>query len=68
MEKTIKNDIFDYVSTFEVKISLRNEDKDVTFTQFGNRAACEAIFNIYNNLDKTNQDKIEKLLKETEVL
>ena len=56
--------MFDYVSTYEAKISVRNEDNNVRFTRFGNRAACEAIYNIYDSLDDENKKIISLIFKD----
>lgn len=75
MEKEKQNKlVFDYVSTHEAiianKIRERDGDIKVTFTTFGNRAACQAIteiiemlINDYSTHDIINMMKNKKLLK-----
>ena len=48
----IKEEIFNFISTHESNdIRNRDEDIDIRFTTFGNRAGCKALFDVIEMLD-----------------
>lgn len=67
MNKDIKEEIFDFISTHESKISheMRERDKDikVRFTTFGNRAGCRAVYDIIEMLDIDTKSKVIEMMK-----
>lgn len=58
----IKNKIFDFISTHEAIVSndMRNKDENINvrFTTFGNRAGCNALYDIISLLDDNAKSKV----------
>ena len=70
--ENIKKEIFDFISTHESIISheMRNRDENiqVRFTTFGNRAGCRAVYDIIKLLDEDMKLKIVEMMKNKRVL
>lgn len=63
----MKNDVFNIVSKYEAMVAneIHKYDNhiDVRFTTFGNRAACNLLYDTLMLLDSENQNKIINTLK-----
>jgi len=70
MEK-LKEEIFNFISVHEAIISHEMKDKDeninVRFTTFGNRAACRAVYDIFQLLDDDMKVKVIEMMKNKKV-
>jgi hypothetical protein len=68
----IKEEIFKFISTHEAIVSndMRNRDEDieVRFTTFGNRAGCKAIYDIIQILDDDTKSKVLELMRNKRVI
>lgn len=68
----IKEEIFNFISTHESIVSndMRNRDEniDVKFTTFGNRAGCKAVYDIIQMLDNDMQLKVVQMMRDKRVL
>lgn len=68
----IKEEIFNFVSIHESIVSndMRNRDEniDVRFTTFGNRAGCKAVYDIIQMLDNDMQLKVVQMMRDKRVL
>lgn len=68
----IKNEIFEFISTHEAQISndmkRRDENIEVKFTRFGNRAGCKAVYEIIEMLDDDMKLKVVEMMRSKRVL
>ncbi len=68
----IREEIFNFISTHEAQVSVDMKKKDdlieVSFTTFGNRAGCKAIFEIISVLDDQNLIKVLEMMKKKRVV
>ena len=69
--KNIRQDIFEFISTHECIVSndMNNKDEDikVTFTTFGNRAGCHALYDVIELLDNDTKLKVVGMMKNKKV-
>lgn len=67
----IKEEIFNFISTHESQISYdmskKDENIEVRFTTFGNRAACKAIYDIIQMLDDETKLKVIEMMRNKHV-
>ena len=72
MSKDIKEEIFEFISTHEAQISYemkeRDEDINVRFTTYGNKAGCRAILDVLNELDDETQKKVLEMMRNKKVM
>jgi len=63
----IKEEIYNFISKHEAQLScdLKNKDEDieVRFTRFGNRAGCRALYDVMQMLDEDTQYKVIEMMK-----
>lgn len=62
----LKEEIYYYVSKHENEVTSEFHERgieDVRFTNFGNRAACKALYEVISSLPEDIQTNIVKLMK-----
>jgi hypothetical protein len=68
----IKEEIFNFLSTHEAQVSHDIKEKDdnieVTFTTFGNRAGCRALYDVILMLDDEMKLKVIEMMKNKRVI
>ena len=68
----IKEEIFDFISTHESQISHDMREKDdninVRFTTFGNRAGCRAIQEVIQMVDEDTKIRIVEMMRSRRVV
>lgn len=68
----IKKDIYNFMAKHEAIVSNEmnkvDEDIKVTFTKFGNRAGCKAIYDIIQLLDDDTKIKVVEMMQNKHVL
>lgn len=68
----IKDDIFEFISIHENIVTnnmkIRDEDIDVRFTTYGNRAGCSALYDVITMLDDETQLKVVDMMKNKRVI
>lgn len=68
----IKEEIFNFISTHEAQVSHDMNKKDenikVSFTTFGNRAGCKAVYDIIQMLDDGMKLKAVEMMRNKRVL
>lgn len=71
MKKSIKEEIFNFISTHESIIAhdmhQRDENIDVRFTTFGNRAGCKALYDVITMLDDDTKAKVLEMMKNKKI-
>ena len=64
--------IYDFISTHEAtvahKIHIKEPDRTVDFTRYGNTAGRKALFDVINMLDKETQTSVIEMMKSKRVL
>lgn len=69
--KNIKEEIFTFISKHEGIISIemheKDEDINVRFTTFGNRAGCRAVYEVISMLDDDTKLKVLEMMKNKRV-
>ncbi len=67
----IKEEAFNFMSTHEAIISrdMRKIDEDiqVRFTTFGNRAGCRAVYDIIEMLDDDTKAKVIEMMRNKKI-
>ena len=67
----IKEEAFKFISTHEAIISrdMRKIDEDiqVRFTTFGNRAGCKAVYDIIEMLDDDTKVKVIEMMRNKKI-
>ena len=62
----IKEEIFNFISTHETQVSRdmksKDENIDVRFTTFGNRAGCRAVYDVIQMLDDDMKLKVVDMM------
>jgi len=68
----IKEEIFNFISTHEAQVSVDMKKKDdqieVSFTTFGNRAGCRALYDVISMLDDQTRSKVLTMMKNKRVV
>lgn len=63
----IKEAIFRFLSSHEANVAhdirKKNKFSEVTFTRFGSRAGCEAIYDIIEILDEETKIKVLEMMR-----
>ena len=69
--ENIKEEIFHFISTHECIISneihKRDQDINVRFTTFGNKAGCKAVYDVISLLDEDTKLKVIEMMKNKRV-
>lgn len=64
----IKEEIFNFISKHESIVShemkQKDEDIKVTFTTFGNRAGCKALYEVIEFLDDDTKSKVIEMMNQ----
>jgi hypothetical protein len=67
----IKEEIFNFISTHEAQVSHDMDKKDenikVTFTTFGNRAGCRAVYDVIQMLEDDMKLKVVDMMRNKRV-
>lgn len=67
----IKEEIHYFISIHEAQISYemkkRDENIDVRFTTYGNRAGCRAVYDIIKMLDDDKKAMVLKMMKDKKI-
>ena len=68
----IKEEIFDFISTHEAQVSRdmrkKDDDIDIRFTTFGNRAGCKAVYDVIEMLDEDMKLKVVEMMRNKRVV
>jgi hypothetical protein len=68
----IKEEIFNFISIHEAIVShdmkQRDEDIEVRFTTFGNRAGCKAVYDILQMLDDDKKLKVIEMMRQKRIM
>ena len=68
----IKEEIFNFISTHEAQVSRdvksKDEDIDVRFTTFGNRAGCRAVYDVIQMLDDDMKLKVVDMMRNKRIV
>ena len=68
----IKEEIFNFISTHEAQVSRdmrkKDDDIDVRFTTFGNRAGCKAVYDVIEMLDEDMKLKVVEMMRNKRVV
>ena len=68
----IKEEIFNFISTHEVQVSRdvksKDENIDVRFTTFGNRAGCRAVYDVIQMLDDDMKLKVVDMMRNKRIV
>jgi predicted regulator of amino acid metabolism with ACT domain len=68
----IKEEIFNFISTHEAQVSRdvkkKDDDIEVRFTTFGNRAGCRAVHDVIQMLDDDMKIKVVEMMRNKRVL
>lgn len=68
----IKEEIFNFISKHEAQVSNDMKKKDdninVRFTTFGNRAGCKALYEVIELLDEDMKLKVVEMMKDRRVI
>lgn len=63
----IKEEIFNFISKHEAQVSIDmkkvDDNIDVRFTKFGNRAGCKALYEVMDMLDEDTKLKVVEMMK-----
>lgn len=68
----IKEEVFNFISTHEAQVShdmnKKDENTDVRFTTFGNRAGCIAVYDVIQMLNDDMKLKVVEMMRSKRVL
>ena len=68
----IKEEIFNFISAHEAQVSRDMKKKDdeinVRFTTFGNRAGCRAVYDVIEMLDDDMKLKVVEMMRNKRVV
>ena len=66
----LKEEIFNFISKHEAIVSndIKDNDIEVRFTTFGNKAGCKAIYDILQMLDDDTKLKVIEMMRNKRVV